>query len=71
VKGNEGGLQDVAQEAGFDAALVALAAFPQVIQMMVRQPDRTKAPGQAFTADKDAYSIRSSDFARRRRQPAI
>jgi len=47
-------LQDAAQKAGFDAALVALAPFPQVIQMMVQKPDWTKALGQAFTADKDA-----------------
>ena len=52
LKGSE--LQDAAQKAGFDAALVALAPFPQVIQMMVQKPDWTKALGQAFTADKDA-----------------
>jgi len=52
LKGSE--LQDAAQKAGFDAALIALAPFPQVIQMMVQKPDWTKALGQAFTADKDA-----------------
>ena len=44
-------LQDAAQKAGFDASLVALAPFPQVIDMMVQSPDWTKALGQAFTAD--------------------
>ena len=39
LKGSE--LQDAAQKAGFDAALVALAPFPQVIQMMVQKPDWT------------------------------
>ena len=44
-------LQDAAQKAGFDTSLVALAPFPQVIEMMVQNPDWTKALGQAFTAD--------------------
>jgi hypothetical protein len=51
----EGGeLQDAAEKAGFDAAYVALAPFPQVIQMMAQKPDWTKALGQAFTADEKA-----------------
>lgn len=45
-------LQDAAQKAGFDPALVALAPFPQVVQMMVEKPDWTKALGQAVTADQ-------------------
>jgi hypothetical protein len=44
-------LQDAAQKTGFDTSLVALAPFPQVIEMMVQNPDWTKALGQAFTAD--------------------
>jgi len=52
LKGSE--LQDAAQKAGFDAAYVALAPFPQVIQMMSQKPDWTKALGQAVAADKNA-----------------
>ncbi len=52
LKGSE--LQDAAQKAGFDAACVALAPFPQVIQMMVQKLDWTKQLGQAFTKDKNA-----------------
>jgi hypothetical protein len=52
LKGSE--LQDAAQKAGFDAAYVALAPFPQVIQMMVQKLDWTKQLGQAFTKDKNA-----------------
>lgn len=54
LKGSE--LQDAAQKAGFDVALVALAPFPQVIQTMVQQPDWTRALGQAVTADKKGVS---------------
>ena len=52
LKGSE--LQDAALKAGFDAAYVALAPFPQVVQMMAQQPDWTKALGQAYTADEKA-----------------
>jgi hypothetical protein len=52
LKGSE--LQDAAQKAGFDAAYVALAPFPPVVQMMAQKPDWTKKLGQAFTADKNA-----------------
>ena len=52
LKGSE--LQDAAQKAGFDAPYVALAPFPQVVQMMAQKPEWTKALGQAFTADKKA-----------------
>src|SRR5512139_2849619 len=45
LKGSE--LQDAAQKAGFDSAYVALAPFPQVVQMMAQKPDWTKALGQA------------------------
>ena len=41
LKGSE--LQDAAQKAGHSESLVALALFPQVIQMMVQKPDWTKA----------------------------
>ncbi len=52
LKGDE--LQDAAQKAGFDASYIALAPFPQVVQMMAQKPEWTKALGQAFTADKNA-----------------
>jgi hypothetical protein len=52
LKGSQ--LQDAAQQAGFDPCLVALAPFPQVIQMMVQKPDWTRQLGKAFTADKNA-----------------
>jgi hypothetical protein len=52
LKGSE--LQDAAAAAGFDACYVALAAFPQVIQMMVQKLDWTTKLGQAFTTNKDS-----------------
>jgi hypothetical protein len=52
LKGSE--LQEAAQRAGFDPALIALAPFPQVIQMMVQKPEWTRQLGQAFAADKNA-----------------
>jgi hypothetical protein len=52
LKGSE--LQDAAQKAGFDPPYVALAPFPQVVQMMAQKPDWTKALGQAFAADGKA-----------------
>ncbi len=47
-------LQDAAHTEGYDAAFVALAPFPQVVQMMAQKPDWTKQLGQAFTANKSA-----------------
>jgi hypothetical protein len=52
LKGTE--LQDAAQKAGFAACYIALAPFPQVIQMLVEKPDWTKQLGAAFTSDQDA-----------------
>jgi len=52
LKGTE--LQDAAQKAGFANCYVALAPFPQVIQMLVEKPDWTKQLGAAFTSDQDA-----------------
>jgi Protein of unknown function (DUF3300) len=46
-------LQDAAQKEGFGAALVALAPFPQVVQM-VQKPDWTKQLGQLFQANRSA-----------------
>ena len=52
LKGTE--LQDAAQKAGFAASYIALAPFPQVVQMMVEKPDWTKQLGAAFTSDEQA-----------------
>ena len=52
LKGTE--LQDAAQKAGFANCYVALAPFPQVIQMLVEKPDWTRQLGAAFTSDQDA-----------------
>ena len=52
LKGTE--LQDAAQKAGFATCYVALAPFPQVIQMLVEKPDWTTQLGAAFTSDQAA-----------------
>jgi hypothetical protein len=52
LKGSE--LQGVAESAGFDACYIALAPFPQVVQMMVQKIDWTTKLGQAFTNNRDA-----------------
>jgi len=52
LKGTE--LQDAAQKAGFAAPYIALAPFPQVVQMMVEKPDWTRQLGAAFTSDEQA-----------------
>src|SRR3954471_11788178 len=54
LKGSE--LQGAASKAGFDAAFIALAIFPDVIQMMAQKPDWTKQLGEAFKADAQAVS---------------
>src|SRR5437763_468925 len=63
LKGSE--LQDAASKAGFDAAFIALAIFPDVIQMMAQKPDWTKQVGEAFKADAQAVS---SSIQRLRKQ---
>ncbi len=52
LKGTQ--LQDAAQKAGFAAPYIALAPFPQVVQMMVEKPDWTTQLGAAFTNDEQA-----------------
>ena len=52
LKGTD--LQDAAQKAGFAAPYIALAPFPQVVQMMVEKPDWTKQLGAAFASDEQA-----------------
>ncbi len=47
-------LQDAATAAGFEPSYVALAIFPDVVNAMVTQMDRTTKIGQAFTADRSA-----------------
>src|SRR3954467_2848937 len=63
LKGSE--LQGAASKAGFDAAFIALAIFPDVIQMMAQKPDWTKQLGEAFKADAQAVS---SSIQRLRKQ---
>jgi hypothetical protein len=52
LKGSE--LQAAADQVGFDACYIALAPFPQVVQMMAGKLDWTTNLGQAFTKNKDA-----------------
>jgi hypothetical protein len=47
-------LQAAAQKAGFSACLVALAPFPQVVQMLTQKPDWTTQLGQAFRTNQSA-----------------
>jgi uncharacterized protein DUF3300 len=51
LKGSE--LQEAAEKAGYGPSYIALAVFPQVVQMMVQKIDWTTQLGQAFTNDKD------------------
>jgi hypothetical protein len=52
LKGSD--LQSAAEKAGFGASYIALAPFPQVVQMMVQKLDWTTQLGQAFTNDKQS-----------------
>ncbi len=45
---------DAAKQAGFDPSFVALASFPQVVQMMAGQMDWTRQLGRAFGTDRSA-----------------
>ena len=47
-------LQDAAAKSGFEPSFVALAVFPDVVNAMASQIDRTTKVGQAFTADRSA-----------------
>jgi hypothetical protein len=47
-------LQDAASAAGFEPSYVALVIFPDVVNAMVTQMDRTTRIGQAFAADRSA-----------------
>jgi hypothetical protein len=51
-KGSE--LQQAAQDAGFEPSFIALAPFPQVVDMMARDLRWTSALGGAFLVDRDA-----------------
>jgi hypothetical protein len=51
-KGSE--LQQAAQDAGFEPHFIALAPFPQVVDMMAKDLRWTSALGGAFLVDKDA-----------------
>ena len=46
-------LQDAAVKAGFDASLVALALFPQVVRQMASDLNWTKTLGGAFAIDRN------------------
>ena len=52
LKGSE--LQDAATKSGFEASFAALVLFPQVVEAMAGDLDRTARLGQAFTADRSA-----------------
>ena len=51
-KGTE--LQQAAQDAGFEPSFIALAPFPQVVEMMAKDLRWTSALGGAFLVDKEA-----------------
>ena len=52
LKGSE--LQDAATKSGFEASFAALVLFPQVVEAMAGDLDRTARLGQAFAADRSA-----------------
>jgi hypothetical protein len=52
LKGTD--LQDAAAKSGFEPSFVALVLFPDVIDAMVAQTERTARLGQAFAADRTA-----------------
>jgi hypothetical protein len=52
LKGSD--LQSAAEKAGYGASYIALAPFPQVVQMMDQKLDWTTKLGQAFTNDKES-----------------
>jgi hypothetical protein len=52
LKGSD--LQGAAEQAGYGPSYIALAPFPQVVQMMVQKLDWTTQLGQAFTNDKQS-----------------
>jgi Protein of unknown function (DUF3300) len=47
-------LQDAASAAGFEPSFVALAIFPDVVNSMLTQMERTTRIGQAFVADRSS-----------------
>jgi hypothetical protein len=49
-------LTDAAEKQGFDPAFIALANFPQVLEMMAQHIDDYAAIGQVFLADQGAVS---------------
>jgi hypothetical protein len=52
IKGTD--LQDAAVKSGFDQSFAALVLFPDVVNAMAAQLDRTTRLGQAFAADRSA-----------------
>jgi hypothetical protein len=47
-------LQEAAQKAGFEPSFVALAPFPQVVDLMAGNPQWTSQLGGAFAVDREA-----------------
>src|SRR5262245_56562085 len=47
-------LQEAAQKAGFEPSFVALAPFPQVVELMAGNPQWTSQLGGAFAVDREA-----------------
>ena len=52
LKGSE--LQEAASKSGFEPSFVAMAVFPDVLNAMAANLERTAQIGQAFTADRSA-----------------
>jgi hypothetical protein len=52
LKGSD--LQDAAKDAGFEPSFVALAPFPDVVQLMATNPQWTSQIGGAFAVDRSA-----------------
>jgi hypothetical protein len=52
LKGSQ--LQEAAGKAGFEPSFVALALFPQVVNLMATDPSWTTQVGKAFAADRSA-----------------
>ena len=52
LKGTE--LQEAASKSGFEPSFVAMAVFPDVLNAMAANLERTAQIGQAFTADRSA-----------------
>lgn len=68
LKGSE--LQKAAEQAGFAPSFVALAPFPQVVDLLAGNPTWTSQLGGAFAVDRGPCSRASSGCASRARPRA-